>query len=61
MTKIVWIFVAFVTGNGYTGGPVIVDNIASLRNCSALGRTVAHHFAIHDSEWHCYAVRKVTP
>lgn len=49
ITVVVWVLIAF---EPYHGAPIVVDNIASVENCKALGRNLKGHFT-------CNAVRKI--
>jgi hypothetical protein len=58
----VWVLMAFMSmldGHGGNGGPIVIDNIATLSECNRLARnflTVPHQ----DFHWTCTEVWKVS-
>lgn len=58
-TIVVWVLVAFVGGH-QKGGPLVVDNIDSQRNCRALAEQIIRaELSGYTPRAKCFAVRKV--
>ena len=59
MTYVVWVLMVYFAGNGYNGdSAVVVDNIASQKNCAALGDTLSSQ-GRNGTSYTCIAVRKI--
>jgi len=59
-TVVVWVLIVFSTGANTSPTMVVVDNIASQRNCEALAWT-ARDLPAFSVTTRCVAVRKVAP